>query len=223
MKKSILLSIFICSSLITFAQKDWANFERYEELNKKVMKTADAVFMGNSITDNWYGINPAFFDANNFIGRGISGQTTSEMLVRFRQDVINLNPKTVVILAGTNDIAQNNGYISLENIFGNIVSMAEIAKAHQIKVLLCSVLPVHQYPWRKEIAEPSEKIKKLNAMIKKYCDKNKYTYVDYYTVMVDEHGGLSEKLSIDGVHPNVVGYQIMQDIILKDLHKVLNK
>jgi len=223
MKKSVLLSVLFCLSLMVSAQKDWANFGRYMEANKEVKKTADAVLMGNSITDGWFAKNPAFFETNNLIGRGISGQTTCEMLVRFREDVLNLKPQAVIILAGTNDIAQNIGVISLENIFGNIVSMSELAKAHKIKVLLCSVLPVYIYPWRKEIVEPAEQIRKLNKMLKDYCAKNNCTYVDYYAAMVDERGGLPEKYSTDGVHPNEGGYQVMEGIILNDLHKALKK
>lgn len=219
MKTKILLSMMFFSSLIASAQKDWANFGRYEKANREVMKSADAVFMGNSITDGWYSNDPVFFQANNFLGRGISGQTTSEMLVRFRQDVINLKPKAVIILAGTNDIAENNGYISLENIMGNIVSMAELAKMNKIRVFLCSVLPVYKYPWKQGIVEPAEKIKKLNNMIKTYCEKNAATYVDYYTKLVDERGGLPEKYAADGVHPNNDCYKIMEDIVLRTLEK----
>jgi len=223
MKKHVLLGVLFCLSLMVSAQKDWANFGRYLEANKEVKKTADAVLMGNSITDGWFAKNPVFFETNNLIGRGISGQTTCEMLVRFRTDVLNLKPKSVVILAGTNDIAQNIGFIYIENIFGNIVSMSELAKAHKIKVLLCSVLPVYQYPWRKEIVKPAEQIRTLNALLKDYCTKNNCTYVDYYSAMVDERGGLPEKFSNDGVHPNEGGYQVMEAVLLNDLSKALKK
>lgn len=223
MKSKIVLSMLLFSSLMLSAKDDWANFERYEKANLEVVKPVNAVFMGNSITDSWFAKDAAFFEANNILGRGISGQTTSKMLVRFRKDVLELQPKAVVILAGTNDIAENNGPISLENIMGNLISMSEIAKAHKINVLLCSVMPVYKYPWRPEIEEPAVKIQKLNAMIKAYCEKNKLTYVDYYTPFVDERGGLPEKYSADGVHPNIDCYQIMEGIVLKDLNKVLKK
>jgi lysophospholipase L1-like esterase len=223
MKTRILLSILLVASTMVSAQKDWANFRRYENANKTALKDADAVFMGNSITDNWYHSDSAFFKSNNLIGRGIGGQTTSEMLVRFRADVINLKPKAVVILAGTNDIAENNGYISLENIMGNLKSMADLAKAHKIKVLMCTVMPVYKYPWRPEISEPSIKIQKLNAMIKAYCQKHKFTFVDFYAPFVDERGGMPVKYAADGVHPNLDCYKIMEQIVLKDLKKALKK
>ena len=142
------------------------------------------------------------------------------MLVRFRADVINLKPKAVVILAGTNDIAQNNGYISLENAFGNIVSMVELAKANNIKPILCSVMPAYEFGWRKGL-EPAGKIIKLNAMIKAYADKNKIIYVDYHSALADERGGLPEKYSKDGVHPTLEAYKIMETIVQKAITKVI--
>ncbi|HEY5570554.1 MAG TPA: GDSL-type esterase/lipase family protein, partial [Bacteroidales bacterium] len=132
--KAILLYVTLLASSVTcFAQNDWAGFKVYDEANTKVTTRPDAVFMGNSITQGWQGAHPEFFTDNNYVGRGISGQVTSQMLVRFRSDVINLKPKAVVILAGTNDIAQNNGIITVEHIFENFVSMAELAKANKIK------------------------------------------------------------------------------------------
>src|SRR5580765_2917486 len=155
MKKSCLFLLVLIATLLThslFAQRknDPANFEKYADANTSV-KPGSVVFMGNSITEGWARQRPDFFSANNYTGRGISGQTSSQMLVRFRQDVISLKPKAVVILAGINDIAQNIGFISLENILGNIMSMAELAKANGIKPILCSVLPAAAFPWRKEI------------------------------------------------------------------------
>ena len=172
--------------------------------------------LGNSITDNWYRMDSTFFLTHNYLGRGISGQTSSEMLVRFRTDVINLKPKAVVILAGTNDVAQNNGYIALENVLGNIISMTELAKAHNIRVLLCSITPAYDFGWRHGL-EPAQKIAKLNSMIKDYALKHKITYVDYYSKLVDDRGGLPEKFSKDGVHPTIEGYKIMEDIVVKAL------
>ncbi|RHJ83561.1 SGNH/GDSL hydrolase family protein [Parabacteroides sp. AM08-6] len=202
-----------------FAQNDWAGFNRYDADNKALQTAPKVVFMGNSITEGWWNNDPDFFKVNNYLGRGISGQTSSQMLVRFRTDVINLKPKAVVILAGTNDIAQNTGYIALENILGNIISMAELAKAHKIKVYLCSVLPAYDFGWRKGL-EPAPKIVKLNKMIKDYADKNKMTYVDYYSKLVDDRGGLPEKYSQDGVHPTLEGYKVMENIISNALKSV---
>jgi len=218
MKQRIILFIFLLQFFILNAQKDWANFKKYEQANKEVSSPVRAVFIGNSITEGWYNADPDFFTTNGFLGRGIGGQTTSEMLVRFRQDVINLKPKAVVILAGTNDIAQNNGYISIENIMGNIISMCELAKSHKIKVFLCSVLPVKKYPWRQEV-NAVEQIAALNMLMREYCKKNRICYVDYFSVLADEEGGLPKKYAGDGVHPNLDCYRIMEKVVLKKLGK----
>jgi lysophospholipase L1-like esterase len=199
---------------------DWAAFGRYEKANAQVTTPPIAVFMGNSITDMWWGADSAFFNRNNYLDRGIGGQTTAEMLVRFRTDVINLKPRAVVILAGTNDIAQNIGYISLENIFGNIVSMAELAALHNIKPVLCSILPVYDYRWRPGL-EPAGKIIQLNGWIKDYAQKNGYIYVDYHSALKDERDGLPQQYSFDGVHVNAAGYKIMEELVHKAISQAL--
>jgi len=170
------------------------------------------VFMGNSITEGWKQLSPEFFKDNPYINRGISGQTTPQMLVRFRPDVVNLNPKVVVILAGTNDIAGNTGPSTLEMIEDNIASMVEIAKANNIKVVLCSVLPVYDYPWMPGL-NPAQKIIDLNKWIKEYALTNKIVYVDYFTPMADQHNGLKKEYSEDGVHPNLAGYKVMEPLV----------
>lgn len=219
MKKWLLLAMCTLATSSLFSQQnDWAQFGRYAEANKSVQTPTRVVFMGNSITDGWWNTDSLFFKNNRYIGRGIGGQTTAQMLVRFRADVINLQPKAVVILAGTNDIAQNNGYISPENILGNIISMAELAKANNIDVVLCSILPAYEYSWRKGL-EPAGKIIALNKMIKEYADKNNLTYVDYHSAMKDECNGLPEKYSKDGVHPTMDGYVIMEKLISAALEK----
>jgi lysophospholipase L1-like esterase len=202
---------------------DWAYFSKYEKENTEVKKSGhqfNVVFMGNSITEGWKNAVPGFFEANKYLCRGISGQTTSQMLVRFRADVIDLQPKLVVILAGTNDIAENNGQITLENILGNIVSMCELAKAHGIKVILCSVVPATDYAWSPG-KNPKEKIPELNKMIKEYAKSNKIPYVDYYSAMVDEQKGLKVEYSNDGVHPTLAGYEIMMPLVKKEIEKAL--
>lgn len=220
MKKAILSLIILAYALTLSAQKtehkDWAKFYRYQQANDTVKVRPRAVFMGDSITDNWLKMDGDFFYVNNFQGRGISGQTTSHMLVRFRRDVLDLEPKYVVILAGTNDIALNNGLITLENILGNIQSMCELAKAHKIKPILCSVLPADRYRWRKEL-KPAEDIVKLNEMIKAYAKSEKIPYVDYHSVLKDENNALPARHAADGVHPNIDCYKIMEEIILKYL------
>ncbi|RYG30426.1 MAG: acylhydrolase, partial [Chitinophagaceae bacterium] len=200
--------------------------KRYEQENQKVAppsKNEDrVVFMGNSITDSWIKYSPEFFAGRPYFDRGIGGQTTPQMLVRFRADVIKLQPKVVVILAGTNDIAGNTGPSTLEMIEDNLASMAELAKANKIKVILSSVLPAYKYPWKPDV-EPAEKIFLLNQWIKDYASKNNHLYLDYYSAMVDERKGLKKELSGDGVHPNKAGYTIMEALVEKAIKKALGK
>lgn len=197
--------------------KDWANLKKYNSENKTITPTSKkAVLMGDSITEFWKENDTAFFSDNNLLDRGISGQTTPQMLLRFRQDVINLKPSTVVILAGINDIAENTGPITLEQIMGNIISMVELAKANKIDVVLCSVLPANAFPWNKKIL-PADKVIELNKMISSYAKSNKINYVDYYSAMVDENKGLQKKYGDDGVHPNLEGYKVMEELLLKTL------
>jgi len=154
------------------------------------------------------------------VNRGISGQTTSQMLVRFRQDVINLGPSAVVILGGTNDIAQNGGVTTLEAIEQNLQSMAELARVNHIRVVLSSVLPVFDYPWRRGL-EPADKIVELNRWISAYCSRNNLVYLDYYSPMVDGRRGLRAEYSIDGVHPNSAGFAVMEPLAEKAIGKAL--
>lgn len=219
MRKWFVLAMCMLATSSLFSQQnDWAQFGRYAEANKSVETPTRVVFMGNSITDGWWNTDSLFFKNNRYIGRGIGGQTTAQMLVRFRADVIDLKPKAVVILAGTNDIAQNNGYIAPENILGNIISMAELAKANNIDVVLCSILPAYEYGWRKGL-EPADKIIALNKMIKEYADRHNLTYVDYHSALKDARNGLPEKYSKDGVHPTMEGYKIMERLISEALEK----
>ena len=202
--------------------KDWAHLKLYEKENEQLKKIADpnrVVFMGNSITQGWSNFDASFFSDNPFVNRGIGGQTTPQMLIRFKPDVVNLNPKAVVILAGINDIAGNTGPITIENTAENIISMAEIAKANEIKVFICSTLPAIDFPWSPGM-EPGPKVVKLNSILKNYCDSNNIPYVDYFSAMSDEKGGLKvpEYTTADDlVHPNLAGYKVMEKIILKAL------
>ena len=203
---------------------DWAHLKKFEKDNERLKKINDpnrVVFMGNSITEGWSNFDKDFFIENPFVNRGISGQTTPQMLVRFKPDVVNLNPKAVVILAGINDIAGNTGPISLKNTAENIISMAEIAKANNIKVYICSTLPAIDFPWSPGL-EPGPKVIKLNNILKDYCTKNNITYVDYYSSMADDEGGLKVPeytAANDLVHPNLAGYKVMEKIILSSLEK----
>ncbi|MCR8559501.1 SGNH/GDSL hydrolase family protein [Mucilaginibacter sp. BJC16-A38] len=214
----ILLCAFSAKAQDDKLHKDWANIQGYEERNNKLAAPAKGenrvVYMGDSITEFWNNNDSTFFKSNSYINRGISGQTTGQMLVRFREDVINLKPKVVVILAGINDIAENNGPSKLEDVFGNIVSMAQLAKANNIKVVISSVLPANKFPWRPSIT-PTEKVIQLNAMLKEYAAKNSITYLDYYSAMVDSEKGLPANLAKDGVHPTLAGYKIMEPLAQK--------
>lgn len=220
MKKIILLPLLLIAMGLFAQEKTWAQFERYQGKNDSLQASPTVVFMGNSITDAWPKAHPEFFRQYNFAGRGISGQVSSQMLVRFQQDVIALNPKAVVILCGANDIALNNGYISLDHILQNIQSMCEIARFHRIKPIVCSVLPAKRFKWRPEL-KPAEDIRILNEMIKAYAKENKIPYIDYHSAMTDEEGGLPAKYSADGVHPNPDGYAVMESIIMPALKKYL--
>ena len=216
MKRILLSLLFVAIAATLLAQSDWAQHDHYAANNDSITARPKAVFMGNSITDNWAKFHPEFFVENNFVGRGISGQVTSQMLCRFQSDVIALRPKMVIIMAGTNDIAQNNGYISHEHILQNIQSMCELAKQNRIRPVLCSCLPAAAFKWRPEM-KPAEDIKRLNEMIKAYAKANKIKYIDYHSALVDEHGGLPKKYAADGVHPNMDGYAIMEQILINNL------
>tara|TARA_S200000501_G_scaffold146482_2_gene138209 strand:+ start:512 stop:1168 length:657 start_codon:yes stop_codon:yes gene_type:complete len=196
---------------------DWPNLAYYRDQNKILNNSEknknQVVFMGDSITEGWSNFYPEFFKRNNFINRGISGQTTPQMLIRFKPDVVDLSPRAVIILGGTNDIAGNTGPSTTKMITDNIFSMAEIGAKNNIPVFLSSVLPVYKYIWNLSIENPSKKILKLNEKINGYAKSNDLIYIDYYSSMVDERGGLKKEFSGDGVHPNKDGYDIMSNIV----------
>lgn len=191
---------------------DWANLSRYRAANDSIGPPAPGesrvVYIGDSITESWAPYVPALFPGKPYIGRGISGQTTPQILLRFRQDVVRLRPKVVVILAATNDIAGNTGPSSLEMIQDNLASMTEIARASGIRVVLSSVLPVFDYPWKRGL-DPAPKIIALNAWIRRYAAECGAVYLDYHSAMADARGGLRAELTRDGVHPNAAGYAVM--------------
>jgi len=195
---------------------DWANLAKYRDANAALPPPAAGedrvVFIGNSITESWTPYFPSMFPGKPYIDRGISGQTTPQMLVRFRADVIALHPRVVVILGGTNDIAGNTGPSTLEMIEDNLASMAELARANGIAVVMSSVLPVRDYPWKRGL-QPAPKIMALNAWMKDYAASHGDTYVDYHSAMSDPDGGMRSELSPDGVHPNEAGYRIMARLV----------
>jgi acetyl esterase/lipase/lysophospholipase L1-like esterase len=205
---------------------DWPNLQRYDKQNAAVPPPAPGekrvVFMGNSITEAWRYVDSGFFISHNYYGRGISGQTTGQMLLRFREDVINLKPQVVVILAGINDIAQNNGPEKIEDILGNIKSMAELARLYHIKVVISSILPASKIPWR-PIIDPKPGVATMNKLLKTYCEENHLVYLDYYSAMVDDKAGLPPNLSKDGVHPTLDGYKIMEPLAEKAINEAIRK
>ena len=226
MTRRLLSLCLIMAMYNTVIAQDWANLNYYRKANTLLENPADnedrIVFMGNSITEFWKNVHPDFFAGKTYVNRGIGGQTTSQMLLRFRADVINLHPKVVVFLGGTNDIAGNTGNVTLDMIEDNIFSMIELARANDIRVVLCSVLPVFDYPWSPG-KEPAEKIIELNKALRFYAETHDITFVDFHSPMKDERNGLRLELGEDGVHPNVSGYLIMEPLVEEAISKEIQK
>jgi lysophospholipase L1-like esterase len=205
---------------------DWPNLARYRDANRNLPPVSASesrvVFMGDSITELWDRDSGKFFASKGYLGRGIGGQTTPQMLIRFQQDVVALKPKVVVINAGTNDIAGNTGPSSLEMIEDNLRSMTQIAAANGIHVVLASVTPAYDYPWKRGL-EPAEKVVSLNSWMKDYCARTGCVYADYFTPMADDKHGMKEGLSRDGIHPTPAGYAIMAPIAERAIAQALGK
>jgi lysophospholipase L1-like esterase len=213
--------------------QDWPNLKAFQGANRNLQPPAAGenrvVFMGDSITQNWLhnGVaagepDPGFFPGKPYVNRGISGQTTPQMVLRFRQDVVALKPAAVVIFAGINDIAANTGEMTSEQTEGNFATMAEIAHANGIQVVFCSILPAFDFPWRRG-REPAPKVIAINQWIKDYAAAKGYVYVDFYSAMADAEGGLPANLSKDGVHPVKAGYDIMNPLVEAGIAKALGK
>lgn len=229
-KLSLILLLFglaVTMTAQTTPKKDWAKYEKYAAANEVILQAIAAdpdaapkvVFMGNSITELWFKHRPSFFEENDYAARGISGQTTYQMLARFQRDVVDLHPEAVVILAGINDIAENSGPISIDNIVGNIKSMCDIAWANGIQPILCSVLPCDYLSWRKDLT-PAQDVVDLNTKILALAQSEGIAYVDYYTALDNGQGGLGPEHSGDRCHPNEAGYQIMENIIQSFLRRL---
>ena len=205
---------------------DWARLTKYQNENDSIgaPKKGDkrVIFLGSSIFEFWKQKDPEYFEGKAYLDRGISGQISPQLLIRFRQDVIDLKPKVVIILAGSNDISGNTGHVTNEKIMKNIQSMAELAKLHHIKVVLCKYLPINEYPWAKHI-RPADQIIALNDMIEAYARKKHHTVLDYWTPLADDQKGQRKELTVDGVHPNLEGYKIMEQVTEKVLDKVLRR
>ncbi len=216
----LLLSTFIMTDSTA---QDWPNFEKFRAANEQLDAPIHRiVFMGNSITEGWMHDSLDFFDTKGYVNRGISGQTTPQMLVRFRADVIDLQPSVVVILAGINDIAGNTGPSTIKMIADNIKSMSELAQSNGIKVVLSSVLPAYDFPWRPGM-EPANKVIELNQLIKDFAHQKGIVYLDYFSKMVDSRNGLKEIYTYDGVHPNILGYQVMEPLAKAAIEKSLGQ
>lgn len=205
---------------------DWANLARYAPANQQLPApaagTPRVVLMGNSITDGWPRADPPFFAGKpyEYVGRGVGGQTSPQMLLRFRQDVLDLRPAAVAILAGINDIAENTGPYQPQATLNNIVSMAELAHAHGVRVILCSVMPAAEFPWHPGLG-PGPKVVALNEQIKAYARRQHFVYLDYHAALVDERLGMKAGLSRDEVHPTLAGYRVMEPLLQQAVAEAL--
>ena len=221
MRKLIITIAAAMLSVFGLSAQNFVHYHWFDGENSTVPAgtRGRVVFMGDSITEGWGTKGtPGFFDNDKMVERGISGEVTAQMVLRFRRDVIDLKPKTVVILCGCNDIALNQGEYNEDYTFGNIVTMVQLAKANKSKPIVCSVLPAAAFPWRPEVKDSSEKVASLNARLREYCAKNRIKYVDYFPAMVAEDGiSLNPNYTNDGIHPTLPGYEVMEQIILKAL------
>lgn len=225
MKKIIISAAALLVAGAAFAQgeRDWAGFGKYAGANAALTTPPDVVFIGDSVIEGWAAAHPSFFASGNYAGRGIGGQVTAQMLTRFRADVIALNPRVVVILAGTNDIARGEGWVSIPNIAGNILSMGELARTYRIRVVVCSVLPAAAYPWNPGVSDAAVNVLRLNTRLADLARDNGFAYVDFWNEMADESGGLPKEFSEDGIHPTDRGYTRMEQILAPVLNKILRR
>lgn len=223
MKKTIVVILLLTMSIFAYSQ-DWFSFDRYKADNARIAESQDypeVVFMGNSITELWAYYHPDFFTEHHFCGRGISGQTSSQMLVRFKADVVDLHPKVVVIMAGTNDVAHNDYYVAPEKVVDNIIAMCQLAKASGITPIISSIPPCSSFPWRPEVKNPGQTIVDINNSLKGYAKANGIIYVDYHSALANKDLGLPKSLSDDGCHPNLECYLLMENLVLKAIGDAL--
>ena len=204
--------------------QDWFRFKDYKADNERIIASKEfpeVVFMGNSITENWAYFHPEFFTEHNYLGRGIGGQTSAHMLVRFQSDVIDLHPRAVVIMAGTNDVAHNDFWVAPEQVVNNVISMCTLAKANGIIPIVSSIPPCNGFVWRKEIENAGQTIVEINAALKAYAEANGIVYVDYHSALADENQGFPKSLSDDGCHPNPDTYYQMEAMVVEAINGVL--
>lgn len=205
--------------------QDWFRFNDYKADNARIIASKDypqVVFMGNSITENWAYFHPEFFTEHNYLGRGIGGQTSAHMLVRFQSDVIDLHPQVVVIMAGTNDVAHNDFWVAPEQVVNNVIAMCTLAKANGIIPIISSITPCTSFVWRPEIKNAGQTIVDINKSLKAYAEANNIVYVDYHSALADENMGFPRSLSEDGCHPNPDTYYQMEAMVVEAINAVLN-
>ena len=211
--------------MTTDIHTDWPNLAKYRKPNEKLKGSSSRedriVLVGDSITEGWTEFNPGFFQENNMVNRGISGQTTPQMLIRLKQDAIHLDPKIIIINGGTNDIWGNTGPSTPDMIIDNLCSMEEIASKHNIQVVLSTILPVYQYPERDDIIDPPKTISFINSVLQDYCNKNSLAFLDYFSPMADEKKGLRSDYGTDGVHPNKQGYSVMEHVFRETISGIV--
>ena len=204
--------------------QDWFRFNEYKADNERIIASGEfpeVVFMGNSITENWAYFHPDFFTSHNFLGRGIGGQTSAHMLVRFKTDVIDLQPKAVVIMAGTNDVAHNDFWVAPEQVVNNVISMCELARANGIIPIISSITPCTGFVWRTEIKDAGQTIVDINKNLKAYAEAHDIVYIDDHSALADENMGLPKTLSEDGCHPNPDTYFTMEEMVLEAIREAL--
>tara|TARA_Y100000590_G_scaffold462376_1_gene626325 strand:+ start:115 stop:750 length:636 start_codon:yes stop_codon:yes gene_type:complete len=211
--------------LTTDIHSDWPNLAKYRKANEDLKDSSSGgdriVLVGDSITEGWTEFNPGFFQENNMVNRGISGQTTPQMLIRLKQDAIHLDPKIIIINGGTNDIWGNTGPSTPDMIIDNLCSMAEITAKKNIQVVLSTILPVYQYPDRDDIIDPPKTISFINSVLQNYCKKNSLAFLDYFSPMADEKKGLRSDYGTDGVHPNKQGYSVMEQVVRETISGIV--
>ncbi|MCR4965689.1 MAG: hypothetical protein K6A41_08555 [Bacteroidales bacterium] len=215
--KPLTLTLLLLAMIFSgFAQDDWCGFNRFKADNERIIQSGDfpsVVFMGNSITEYWAYYHPEFFSQHNYCGRGIGGQTSAQMLMRFTADVIDLHPKAVVIMAGTNDVAHNDYWVEPDKVVDNVIAMCLLAKANNIVPIISSIPPCNSFVWNPDIQNAGQTIVDINKKLKNYADNNGITYIDYHSALTDEHNGFQKNLSDDGCHPNPDTYFIMERIV----------
>jgi len=225
MKKSIVILFLLTISMFGYSQ-DWFRFNDYKADNERIVANKEypeVVFMGNSITENWAYFHPEFFTEHNYLGRGIGGQTSAHMLVRFQSDVIALHPKAVVIMAGTNDVAHNDFWVEPEEVVNNVISMCTLAQANGIIPIVSSITPSNSFRWRREIQNAGQTIVDINKALKAYAEANHFVYVDYHSAFVDENLGFPKNLSEDGCHPDPDTYYQMEAMVVEAIHEALKE